>query len=210
MRRLGELLIDEGLITIDQCEEALRTQARFGGRLGTNLVELGYLDLDTVTRALAAQHGMAGALSRHFAEVDSELQERLSAKTALLYECIPLVHVFGRKHGVVIASTTPLARGPLVEIGEELLVDPTHMILAIAAEMRINYHLERVYQIVRPPRFLRVKGSIPPFSPAGRVPGNAVPAGSIEEERRRFDRAQRDPAATPVVPPPRSSGHRPR
>jgi hypothetical protein len=56
--RLGELLIQEKLVTPEQVEEALETQVVHGGRLGTNLVELGFLKETDLARVLGRQHNL--------------------------------------------------------------------------------------------------------------------------------------------------------
>ncbi len=56
--RLGELLIDEKLITAPQLEEALETQVVHGGRVGTNLVELGFLKEVDLARVLGRLHNL--------------------------------------------------------------------------------------------------------------------------------------------------------
>ncbi len=48
--RLGELLLEEKLITADALEEGLESQVVHGGRLGTNLVELGLVSEEDVAR----------------------------------------------------------------------------------------------------------------------------------------------------------------
>lgn len=58
MARLGELLIQEKLVTPEQVEEALETQVVHGGRLGTNLVELGFLKETDLARVLGRQHNL--------------------------------------------------------------------------------------------------------------------------------------------------------
>lgn len=58
MARLGELLLEEKVITRDQLEEALETQVIHGGRLGTNLVELGFLKEVDLARVLGRQHNL--------------------------------------------------------------------------------------------------------------------------------------------------------
>ena len=40
-KKLGDLLLKEGVITNAQLEEALKCQVIFGGKLGTNLIEMG-------------------------------------------------------------------------------------------------------------------------------------------------------------------------
>jgi len=57
--RLGELLIQEKLITPQALEEALEAQVVHGGRLGTNLLELGLLAEKDLARMLGQLHGCA-------------------------------------------------------------------------------------------------------------------------------------------------------
>ncbi|HYO73347.1 MAG TPA: hypothetical protein VEU33_45510 [Archangium sp.] len=59
--RLGELLLQENVITPEALEEALESQVVHGGRLGTNLVELGLLSKQELARVLGKQHNVASA-----------------------------------------------------------------------------------------------------------------------------------------------------
>ncbi|MCY1079383.1 general secretion pathway protein GspE [Archangium lansingense] len=59
--RLGELLLQENLITPEALEDALESQVVHGGRLGTNLVELGLLSEQELARVLGKQHNVASA-----------------------------------------------------------------------------------------------------------------------------------------------------
>jgi hypothetical protein len=61
LMRLGELLLQEHLITPEALEEALESQVVHGGRLGTNLVELGMVSEQDLARVLGQQHGVASA-----------------------------------------------------------------------------------------------------------------------------------------------------
>jgi hypothetical protein len=56
--RLGELLVEEKLVTPAQVEEALETQVIHGGRVGTNLVELGFVKEPDLARVLGRKHGL--------------------------------------------------------------------------------------------------------------------------------------------------------
>ncbi|MCG2801927.1 MAG: GspE/PulE family protein, partial [Cellulomonas sp.] len=58
MKQLGEILLDEGLVTEGQLLAALDEQVSKGQSLGRTLVELGILSEDQLVRALAAQVGM--------------------------------------------------------------------------------------------------------------------------------------------------------
>jgi hypothetical protein len=59
--RLGELLLQENLITPAALEEALESQVVHGGRLGTNLVELGLVSEQDLARMLGKLHNVASS-----------------------------------------------------------------------------------------------------------------------------------------------------
>ncbi|MBU8897834.1 general secretion pathway protein GspE [Corallococcus sp. H22C18031201] len=59
--RLGEQLVNEGLVTAAALEEALESQVVHGGRLGTNLVELGLVSEQDLARSLGKLHNCAHA-----------------------------------------------------------------------------------------------------------------------------------------------------
>src|SRR5450432_2041735 len=163
MMRLGELLVASGLLTPEQIEQALRAQVMWGGRLGTNLIELGCLDLDALSRALGTQHKLPPALAKHFDKADIELQKQLSADIAEKLLCVPLLRI-GPERNIVLASTGPLDAQAVKLVADALGVEPVRLVVSVAAELRVRYHLERTYKIPRATRFLRSRGkSIPPF-----------------------------------------------
>lgn len=163
MARLGELLVASGVLTVEQVEQALRAQVMWGGRLGTNLVELGFLDLDALSKALSRQRRLPAALARHFERADRALQQRLSPDVAERYAAVPLMTI-GPQEIIVFASRDPIDARGLAIIADELGATVPQLVPSIAAELRVMYHLERVYRIPRPTRFLRARGkSIPPF-----------------------------------------------
>ena len=57
-RKVGELLVDSGIINEHQLEIALAEQRRTGGRLGNILIDLGLATEDAISRALASQTGV--------------------------------------------------------------------------------------------------------------------------------------------------------
>jgi len=178
MVRLGEHLVAARLLDQEQIERALRAQVLWGGRLGTNLIELGLLDLDRISRALGRQHRVPAALSHHFEKADRELQERLTPELAKQWSVVPLRHV-GPKKQIAVAVLDPLPADALAELADAFLCGHENILVSVAAEMRVRYHLERVYGIRRPARFLRTKGpTITPFPQFENVP---VPVDSDVE-----------------------------
>ena len=57
-RPLGELLVDNGVLTATELETALAEQRRTGRLVGEILVESGYISAFSLGRALASQHGV--------------------------------------------------------------------------------------------------------------------------------------------------------
>ncbi|HEX4449299.1 MAG TPA: hypothetical protein VH143_00460 [Kofleriaceae bacterium] len=166
MARLGELLVAAGLLDADKLEQGLRAQVVWGGRLGTNLVELGFIDLDQLSSALGRLHGMPAALARHFEKADPVLQRRILPELADKHSFVPLVELMGGK--IAIACMDCPDDEALAEIASELGISPADLVVSIAAEQRMRYQLERVYNIARAARYLRSRGkSIPPFPEFG-------------------------------------------
>lgn len=163
MSRLGDLLLTAGLLSHEQLEQALRAQVVWGGRLGTNLIELGCLDLDSLAQVLGKQHGLPPALGRHFDRADPVIQDDLPAEIAAKYCVVPLLR-FGTPPRIAVVSLDPLTTDARDEIAEAFGLESDQIVPSIAAEMRVRYHLERVYGIKRSARFLRSRGkTIPPF-----------------------------------------------
>ena len=98
-RRLGDIIVDRGLITAEQLDQALAAQGETGGKLGEVLVELGFLtrvalagviteqwdDLRVTTsgRKNAETNARSAALAGS-SVVETALRERLEALTVEL------------------------------------------------------------------------------------------------------------------------------
>lgn len=77
MNRLGQQLIQHGLITQEQLEEALEYQVTIGGRIGKVLQKLGFVDEEEFAKFLAKEYNHA-FLSYDEIKVDSALLKRYS------------------------------------------------------------------------------------------------------------------------------------
>ncbi len=169
--RLGELLVADGRLTHEQIEQGLRAQVLWGGRLGTNLVELGLIDLDELSWALARLHRVPVALARHFSRPDLALQQRLGAALAEKWQCVPLARLAEDPPRIGVAAVEPLPPEAVAEIAAQLGEALDAIVVAVAAEMRILYHLELSYGIGRPARYMRARDTAPPEPPAPLAPG---------------------------------------
>jgi hypothetical protein len=191
MVRLGEQLIAAGLVTPDKLEQALRAQVVWGGRLGTNLIEIGCIDLDELSRALGQQHGVPAALERHVENADPALQAQLPAEIAGELAVVPLVRLSPQR--IAVVALEPLRRDAMEAIAKIYGVDPRDGIIAsVAPELRVLYHLERVYGVLRPPRYKRIRG----------MPNAAMPELSFGFELDAEEEPEFISELTPIDPDP--------
>src|SRR5438128_2670201 len=57
-KRLGEVLVEEGIISLEQLQQALDKQKETSKSLGATLVVLGFITEDALYHFLAIQHGL--------------------------------------------------------------------------------------------------------------------------------------------------------
>ncbi len=88
-KKLGEILVEEGLLKNEQVQEALNRQKTAGGLFGESLVKLGFLTEEDIACALAKQFGLPYLdVSRY--QVQKELLELLHADVMLQNQFIIL------------------------------------------------------------------------------------------------------------------------
>src|SRR3990167_3445963 len=87
--RIGELLLKEKRITVEQLQEALNHQRQHGGKLGFNLVTLGFVKDSEITALLSKQYGVPSISLADF-EIDPAVVKLVPADTAQKYQIMPL------------------------------------------------------------------------------------------------------------------------
>ena len=80
--RLGEMLLEAGLIDQFQLESALSMQRNLGGRIGSALVKLGYLPEETIMEFLETQVKYSRVSLKEL-EVPEQLMRLLSIERML-------------------------------------------------------------------------------------------------------------------------------
>lgn len=88
-KKLGELLVDAGLINNAQLQEALRHQRIAGGRMGSNLVALGFVSEDVLMDFLAHQTGVP-RLDLRTLDVPVEVLRRIPKRLADQLNVLPV------------------------------------------------------------------------------------------------------------------------
>jgi hypothetical protein len=142
--KLGEILLQLGMLTPEQLGAILNERNPVGGKLGSKLVERGLLTLDQVSEALGRQMGVPAALQRHFDKADPAVVAMLKPNLAARYMAVPLVAARTGAKRIVVAMATPL---------DVLAVDDVSFALGarvepmVAAELAIAGNLKRFHNI---------------------------------------------------------------
>lgn len=137
-KRIGDLLLEAGVITQQQLEEALEEKKIRGGRLCFNLIRTGALKADDLLTFLSEQFGVAAVNLDHF-RVLREVLERVPEEFARAERVVPL-HLLDET--LTVAMVDP-GKGEVVEELEKitgLSIDPL-----IAPEASLVSALERYY-----------------------------------------------------------------
>jgi len=101
--RLGDILIKEDIISLDQLKTAIEEQRRTGQRLGEALLNLGYINEYQLVEFLSKQYGVP-ALNLDKFEISAEVINAVPRETALKHNIIPI-----NKSGstIVLAMSDP-------------------------------------------------------------------------------------------------------
>src|ERR1700746_3108408 len=88
-KRLGELLVREKLISLQQVRTAQEEQRKSGNNLGFALAKLGYISDGEITNFLSAQYRVP-AVNLDEYEIDPEVTKLVSREVCDKHKIIPL------------------------------------------------------------------------------------------------------------------------
>ena len=91
-KRIGEILLERGIITHAQLEKALVYQKEHGGLLGQILVELKFVAEEEIALALTAQYGFPYLPLANY-EIDDGVTQLIPEQVARQYCLIPIDRV---------------------------------------------------------------------------------------------------------------------
>lgn len=103
-KQLGELLIERGIITKGQLENALKVQKEKGGLIGQLLVSLGYASEEAIAQALTAQYGFPYLPLENY-DIDPEIVKIVPKNVASQFCLIPVDKI---GNNLTIAMSNPL------------------------------------------------------------------------------------------------------
>ncbi len=104
-KRLGDLLLEAGLINGEQLQSAITHQKIAKGRLGSNLVALGYITEDTLMDFLGKQLGVPKVDVRHV-DVPEDILRKIPKRMAEQYLMLPVG--FKEPKTLIVAMSDPM------------------------------------------------------------------------------------------------------
>jgi len=113
-KRLGELLVEKGVLTEDQCKQALDFQKKTGKRLGQIVIELGLVKEDELLQVLSKQMDLPHIWLRK-GLIDPGIINVVPGEKARLYKIMPMFKV---KNNLILATSDPQAIFVFDEIEE--------------------------------------------------------------------------------------------
>lgn len=101
-KQLGELLIDSGIITQQNLEQALGIQKEKGGLIGEIMVELGFISEEDIAQALTVQYGFPYLPLNNY-DINPDIVEMVPARVARQYILIPIDKI-GKNFTIVMSN----------------------------------------------------------------------------------------------------------
>ena len=129
-RRLGEILVDLGLVDEPTLQQALQTGRETGRMLGDVLLEEGLISGDDLLRALAAQYGVE-FVDLSDVPIDAELVRRVPAHVARGHRAVPYAY---DGDTVLVAMANPIDVVAVDDI-RHLLQAPVKAVMADGAQI---------------------------------------------------------------------------
>jgi len=137
--RIGDLLINLGLITPEQLQEALRKQKEEGGKLGTILVNMGSITETALINTLTIQMGVPKIIP-DFHLIDKKLLEGIGQEFLMKHRVLP---AFKEENVLTVIMSNPLDEETVRLLGQtfKCKIEP-----AIATTKDIKKAIEEHYQ----------------------------------------------------------------
>ena len=196
-RRLGELLIEAGLLSDEQLKAALSEQRKWGGRLGRTVVELGFVTETALAQVLAAQLELP-SIDLDTAPLPEDAPKWLRLDLCERYGVFPLaINPGARAISVATSDPTNLEALSSIEFATRLKVIPT-----VATASAIERAIRRHY-------FGEVPISAPPPAPSRSAPRAPVPSprpSAPADASFELDELMGDAPFRTMTPAPRVAG----
>ncbi len=153
--KIGEILVQEGLVTQSELEEALKSQVIYGGRLETNLIEMGLISEEDFGRVHGRLLKVPYFDANELRDIPQEVIASLPAELAEKYKAIPL-RLENRRLTLAMADPSDLRIIDEISFRTGMLIRPV-----ISSELGLVHALEKYYNVPREVRYISLSRSVP-------------------------------------------------
>src|SRR6184192_1594836 len=136
--RLGELLVRENLISLQQLQKAQEEQKKAGGRIGYHLTKLGFIEESELTNFLSKQYGVPSINLSEF-DIDAEVVRLVPKDVAEKHQCIPVNRAGA---SLILAMSDP---SNIYAIDDVKFLTGYNIEVVVASEQAIKEALEKYY-----------------------------------------------------------------
>jgi len=136
--RLGELLVRENLISLQQLQKAQDEQRKTGGRIGSLLVKQGAIAESDLTNFLSKQYGVPAISLKDF-DIDEEVLKLIPRATAEKHQVIPVNRAGA---SLIVAMTDP---SNIFAIDDIKFLTGYNVEVVVASEQAIKEAIDKYY-----------------------------------------------------------------
>jgi len=136
--RLGELLVRENLISLQQLQKAQEEQRKTGGRIGSLLVKQGAIAEHDLTSFLSKQYGVPAISLKDF-DIDEDVLKLIPKATAEKHQVIPVNRAGS---SLIVAMSDP---SNIFAIDDVKFLTGYNVEVVVASEQAIREAIERYY-----------------------------------------------------------------
>ncbi len=139
-RRVGELLLERGLLEKNMLNRALNLQRAAGGRLGLNLLEIGAVSESNLLRVLGSQSELSIVTVDELRDIPESILRSISEKTARRLAVVPFRL---RGNTLCVASAQPLT----IDVENDLATEAGRLVRPfLALDVRVYEALNIYYE----------------------------------------------------------------
>jgi type IV pilus assembly protein PilB len=136
--RLGELLVRDNLISLQQLQKAQDEQRKTGGRIGSLLVKQGAIAENDLTNFLSKQYGVPAISLKDF-DIDEEVLKLIPKATADKHQVVPVNRAGA---SLIVAMSDP---SNIFAVDEIKFLTGYNVEVVVASEQAIREAIDRYY-----------------------------------------------------------------
>lgn len=137
-KRMGDILIKEDVINLDQLKTAIEQQKNSGKRLGEALLNLGYIDENQLVAYLSKQYGVPAVNLEQF-DLTSEILKIVPRESAIKHRLIPINKYDGT---IVVAMSDP---SNIFAVDDLKFATGQNIEVVVTSERSIKKSIEKYY-----------------------------------------------------------------